>query len=208
MKSGSDQKPFIAISATKDVQDTLLADQNRRDTIDIIDIRYWCYGRDGELYSPPGGANMAPRQHQRQSKVKAGDFASVARAVSEYRSAHPLKPVLFNANRFCNTPRDGWAVLMGGGSLADVPPLPEELKRAMVAMRPVWSQGDSVLRLADGRGHGVCYGLSSDADHVVDHASRVRWINPKSGEVADEVRAAKGERLLLKGRVAWLTPLK
>lgn len=208
MKSHGDRKPFVAISATKDVQDTLLANQERRDATDIIDIRYWCYGRDGALYAPPGGVSMAPRQHQRQSKVKAGDFASVARAVSEYRTAHPTKPVLFNANRFCSTPRDGWAVLMGGGSLADVPPLPEELKRAIVAMRPTWKQGDVTMQLADEHGHAICYGLSSDAAHVVDHTSRVRWINPKSGQVIDEARVKKGDRLSLEGRVAWLTPLK
>jgi hypothetical protein len=208
MKSHGDRKPFVAISATKDVQDSLLADPNRRDLIDMIDIRYWCYGRDGALYAPPGGVNMAPRQHQRQSKVRAGDFASVARAVCEYRAAHHSKPVLFNANHFCSTPRDGWAVLMGGGSLADVPTLPEELKRAIVAMRPTWEPDDTTMRLADDQGHAVCYGASSDAVQVVDRASRVRWINPKSGQVTDEARAKKGERLSLEDRVAWLTPLK
>jgi hypothetical protein len=208
MKSHGDRKPFVAISATKDVQDTLLADHDRRGMIDIIDIRYWCYGRDGALYAPPGGVNMAPRQHQRQSIVKAGDFTSVARAVCEYRTAHLTKPVLFNANRFCSTPRDGWAVLMGGGSLADVPKLPEELKRAIVAMQPTWKPDDTTMRLADDQGHAVCYGASSDAVQVVDRASRVRWINPKSGQVTDEARAKKGERLSLEGRVAWLTPLK
>lgn len=207
IKGDGVRKPFVAISATKDVQDTLLADKDRRDVIDIIDIRYWCYGRDGSLYAPPGGMNMAPRQHQRQSKVKAGDFASVAWAVCEYRTAHPTKPVLFNANCYCSTPRDGWAVLMGGGSLADLPALPEELKRAIVAMQPTWKQGDATMQLADEQGHAICYGLASDSTHIVDRASRVRWLEPKSGRVTDEVRAKKGERLFLEGRVAWLTPL-
>ncbi|QDV74427.1 DUF6298 domain-containing protein [Botrimarina mediterranea] len=207
MKAAGARKPFIAISAAKDVQDTLLADPKRRDAIDVIDIRYWCYGRDESLYAPPGGANMAPRQHLRQSKVKAGDFASVARAVREYRTYYPTKPVLFNANRFCNTPRDGWAVLMGGGSLADVPPLPEELKRALVAMRPAWNPGESAMRLADDRGHAVCYGVASDASFVVERPSRVRWIDRSSGELSDDVRVSKGVRLTLDGRVAWVTPL-
>ncbi len=200
-------KPLLAISATKDVQDALLADPQRRDAIDVIDIRYWCYGRDGALYAPPGGANMAPRQHLRQSHVKAGDFASVARAVREYRTEHPTIPVLFNANRFCNTPRDGWAVLMGGGSLADVPPLREELKRALVAMRPAWKQGDRVMRLADEHGFALLYGLTPDASFAAERGSRVRWIDPNSGEVIGDFRVKKGESRSLEGRVAWITPL-
>jgi hypothetical protein len=205
--SHGSERPLVAISATKDVQDALLADQDRRDAIDVIDIRYWCYGRDGSLYAPPGGANMAPRQHQRQSRTKEGDFASVARAVREYRSAHPAKPVLFNAHRFCSTPRDGWAVLMGGGSLADVPPLPEELKRALVAMRPVWNEADSVMRLADENGFAVVCGMDPGTVFSTERASRVRWIDTKSGNVADDRRLKKGEKLSLDGRVAWITPL-
>lgn len=201
------EKPLVAISATKDVQDALLADPQRRDKIDVVDIRYWCYSRDGTIYAPPGGANMAPRQHQRQTSVVAGDFDSVARAVCEYRTRHPVKPVLFNANRFCNTPRDGWAVLMGGGSLADVPPLPDELKRALVAMRPQWGQGDNVMRLADEQGFALLCGLTPDASFVSERASRVRWIDRDSGKVADDIHVKKGERLSLDGRVAWITPL-
>lgn len=199
-------KGIIAISAPKDVQDSLLDDFERKGSIDLIDIRYWCYDRDGRLYAPPGGANMAPRQHLRKTTVGAGDFASVARAVREYRLAHPAKPVTFNANHACRTPPDGWAVLMGGGSLADVPPLPAELKRSLVATAPAWSAGDSLMRLSDGKGLLLCYAADPDTQLPINASSRVRWIDPATGEVTGEVEAAAGESLQMAERVAWVSP--
>ena len=35
------QKPLIALSCTKDVQDAILSDSERRATVDVIDFRYW-----------------------------------------------------------------------------------------------------------------------------------------------------------------------
>ena len=45
----------VALSCTKDVQDAILADSQRSQHVDVIDIRYWTYTEDGKLYAPPGG---------------------------------------------------------------------------------------------------------------------------------------------------------
>ena len=55
--------PLIALSVTKDVQDSILAIPAYAAVVDIIDIRYWHYQADGTVYAPLGGQNLAPRQH-------------------------------------------------------------------------------------------------------------------------------------------------
>ena len=42
------KKELIALSTTKDVQDSILADPARLKVVDIIDIRYWHYQNDGK----------------------------------------------------------------------------------------------------------------------------------------------------------------
>ena len=127
---------IIALSCTKDVQDAILADVNRSPHIDVIDIRYWTYTEDGELYAPPGGKHLSPRQHLRQLKPAATSFASIARSIREYCRKFPNKAVTYNAHIHCRAKRDGWAVLMGGGSLPNVPNLSPTLSAAIVKMRP------------------------------------------------------------------------
>jgi hypothetical protein len=58
--------PVVAISATKDVQDAILADPVRSKLIDVIDIQYWWYQSDGKVYAPEGGKNLSPRQWSRR----------------------------------------------------------------------------------------------------------------------------------------------
>lgn len=119
----------VALSATKDVQDAILADPKRAAVVDIIDIRYWHYRTDGTVYAPEGGKNLAPRQHSRKMKVGKMGYKEAYKAVGEYRTKYPDKAVVLYAQ---NYPDHGWAVLMGGGScpvlhvddkefLADVP---------------------------------------------------------------------------------------
>ncbi len=63
---------IVGLSAPKNVQDAILADPQRAPHVDVIDIRYWAYTADGELYAPDGGQNLAPRQHLRQTTSEAG----------------------------------------------------------------------------------------------------------------------------------------
>jgi len=107
------KKATIALSTTKDVQDSILNDPKRAAIVDIIDIRYWHYKNDGTVYAPLGGLNLAPRQHARLMKVGKVTFNEAYKAVLEYRTKFPGKAVTYNTE---NYPEMAWAVLMAGGS--------------------------------------------------------------------------------------------
>ena len=109
--------PLIALSCTRDVQDSILADPVLSKVVDIIDIRYWHYNTQG-LWAPEGGKNMAPRQWMRKIKVGKTGFNEAYRAVREMRDRHPDKAVTFFAQQY---PDYGWAILLAGGSLPNIP---------------------------------------------------------------------------------------
>lgn len=131
---------LVALSATKDVQDAILKDQRRAEVVDIIDIRYWHHRADGTTYEPEGGVSMAPRQYARKIKVGTIDFASVYRAVSEYRQAHPEKAVTYFSQ---NYPAYGWAILLAGGSCPTLRIENESLLAAVPQMTTTLSDADS-----------------------------------------------------------------
>jgi hypothetical protein len=85
---------LVALSATKDVQDAILADPVRSKIVDVIDIRYWHDQADGTSYAPAGGMNLAPRQHARILKPKPSSFeqsASTAHNTPKRLSSIPAK---------------------------------------------------------------------------------------------------------------------
>jgi hypothetical protein len=150
----------IALSATKDVQDAILSDEKRAAVVDVIDIRYWWYQADGEVYAPEGGLNLAPRQHARVLRPRGSSFEQVLRAVREYRERFPEKAVMYSAD---GHDRFGWAVLMGGGSLANVPVrMDAELRAALARMHPIELPGDPEGRwaLADDAGNYLVFGTA------------------------------------------------
>lgn len=126
---------LVALSATKDVQDAILADPDRNATVDVIDIRYWGYRDDGSLYAPGGGLHLAPRQHARLADPGGRSFRSVYRAVSEYRERYPAKAVIYSDFPGEQHP---WAVFMAGGSLAALPSSTDAgFLKAAAAMKPM-----------------------------------------------------------------------
>lgn len=143
---------LVALSATKDVQDAILKDKRRAEVVDIIDIRYWHHRADGTTYEPEGGVSMAPRQYARKIKVGTIDFASVYRAVSEYRVAHPEKAVTYFSQ---NYPAYGWAILLAGGSCPTLRIENESLLAAIPQMTTTSSDADS-YRLMGEKG-GLVY---------------------------------------------------
>jgi hypothetical protein len=113
--------PLVALSCTKDAQDSILSDPTLREVVDIIDIRYWHYNTEG-LWAPEAGRNMAPRQWMRKMKVGKTGFAEAYRAVEEYRRQYPDKAVTFFSQQY---PDYGWAILLAGGSLPNIPIRPD-----------------------------------------------------------------------------------
>ena len=209
--------PLVTLSAPKDVQDAILADPRRAAQVKVIDIRYWAYTADDGLYAPRGGLPLAPRQHLRQTRQKPGGAAAIVKAVREYREKYPDKAVTYYADSNCPSVHDGWAVLIGGGSLADVR-LPSQLAESLPGMRPV----DGVV----GGGQAWCLGSDGGELLIYSTADRdlalelrpphghstyaVTWIDAKSGEatVGDPVRV-EGTRLQIERKtpVLWLTPV-
>ncbi|MFT3844240.1 MAG: DUF6298 domain-containing protein [Lacibacter sp.] len=141
--------PLIALSVTKDVQDSILALPAYAAVVDIIDIRYWHYQADGTAYAPKGGENLAPRQHARLLKPKKTSFEQVYRAVKEYRTKYPTKAVMYSGDSY---PEFGIAVLMAGGSM---PVLPENIDasilNAATGMKPVAPSNANEYVLSDGK---------------------------------------------------------
>ena len=175
---------LVALSATKDVQDQVLADPALASVVDIIDIRYWSEGEDG-VNAPPGGVHLAPRQHVRiNSGGKSGPvtFGSVYRAVRRYREQNPGKAVIYNA---ANYPQMAWAVFMAGGSLAGIPRVGDAgFTKAAAQMQPMDAQGNYYL-LGSGSGHFIVY--SSEASEITVPATRSRYevlsVNPRTGKI-------------------------
>jgi len=86
--------PLIALSATKNVQDAILADPVRSTTIDVIDLTYWFRTSSGKEFAPAGGTDLAPRQHQRLWKGGRPNAESIAAMAREYRAKFPGKAVI------------------------------------------------------------------------------------------------------------------
>lgn len=184
----NNKQELIALSTTKDVQDAILADKKYADVIDVIDIRYWNYQKNGELYAPQGGQNLAPRQHARLLKPKAATFEDVYHAVSEYKLKFPSKAVIYNAGNFDHF---GWAVLMAGGSMAAIPKLQNKaFLKAASAMQPQPITDSTQFILSDGKSY-IIYSHNKNKQIHIDKtiASKTYnavWIEPSTGKTISE----------------------
>lgn len=88
------KRSLVALSATKDVQDAILADPARAKIVDVIDLTYWFRNAEGKEFAPPGGQSRAPRQFQREWKGKRPTAESIAGMAREYRLKFPGKAVI------------------------------------------------------------------------------------------------------------------
>ena len=185
---------LIALSTTKDVQDAILADPVRSKIIDIIDIRYWAYRPDGTAYAPPGGVNLAPRQHARQVKPGKRSFESVYRAVAEYRTKFPEKAVIYSEGNYTDF---GWAVLIGGGSMPVLPPQTnKELLETAATMLPFETGNENSLGLQN-PGEGIILCSKAGENVSVDLSDfkgnyMVRFVQPENGLVLEQTKEIKG----------------
>ena len=205
---------LVTLSCTKDVQDAILADPEREPFVDVIDIRYWTYDKNYQLYAPEGGKYLAPRQHMRQLKPETASFSSIVKSVSEYRHKFPDKVVLYNADLECRSPTEGWAVLIGGGSLP-VLTLPPELARKIPQMVPTdkYITGKDQWCLATSSGEMLIYFQNPSQEFKLDLPTevekiRAQWIDSRTGKITEtsdmEVEGILGG--IPKTNVVWITP--
>lgn len=193
------KKVIIGLSTTRDVQDAILSDPARAAVVDVIDIRYWHYQQDGKAYAPQGGQNLAPRQHARLLKPRASSPGQVYRAVSEYRQLYPGKAIIYNGDGY---DRNGWAVLMAGGSMPVLTIQNKDLQQAVAAMQPLVSK-DTLVRqwvLHHPQTGYIIYDLAKDKgtiDASIETGSyAVAWINGFNGAVQTTKQTVKGGKLV------------
>ena len=191
---------FVALSTTKDVQDAILDKPKYLNVVDIIDIQYWAFRADGSIYEPPGGVNLAPRQHARKVNPGSRSFESVYKAVSAYRTKFPDKVVLYSESNFSEF---GWAVLMGGGSLPSfLFQLPNELASEIVNMNPVTfpNQNKNVFVLKESDKQMLVYKKGSG--NLKLNLSELKgefealFILPQTGEMLEEGSKIEGGKQL------------
>lgn len=207
------KKAMIGLCATKDVQDAILADPTRAAVVDVIDIRYWHYQQDGKAYAPQGGQNLAPRQHARLLKPKASSPGQVYRAVAEYRQLYPGKAITYNGDAY---DRNGWAVLMAGGSMPALSIQDTDFLQAVGTMQPMVSK-DTLVRqwvLHNPQTGYVIYDLAKDkgtVDANIDAGNyQATWIETLTGKTEKVKQVVKGGKTVnlpkpTRGRwVLWL----
>jgi hypothetical protein len=199
------RRVLVSLSVNKDVQDAILADAARREVVDIISIEQWYYHSKG-LFAPPGGVNMAPRQYLRQEKVGQVSFADVYRAVSEYRRAYPDKAVAYFGQKY---PELAWAILMAGGSCADVPVTDAAFLRDVATMHPE-APAEGCYVLSNAIGNAVVY-VSEGGKPVLANlpsgSYRMSRIDAKTGRitpVAQRVASDEVGKYMTSSGVWWL----
>jgi hypothetical protein len=180
---------MVGLSTTKDVQDSILGDPIRSPVIDIIDIRYWQYREDGTLYAPKGGQNLAPRQHARLTNPGKGSFEQVYRAVNEYRNKYPEKAVIYSFDR---KDKHGWAVLMAGGSMANIPVITDAAFLSDAAnMKPLELAEQAENQYAIGNEHTGYIIYNNTSDPMVIERTKtagsegIYFIDPETGRFID-----------------------
>lgn len=202
--------PMIALSCCKDAQDAILTDPVYNKVVDIIDIRYWHYNTS-ELWAPKAGQNLAPRQHMRKWRVGKIGFEEVYRAVREYAVAYKDKAVTYYGQQY---PQYGWAVMMAGGSLPNIPVSDEAFLEATVKMRDVVDGGTAYKMLA-GKGAGAIVMPLETADFVIKTEPgkyRINTVDAVTGEVTYSRKAVTvaGEYHITAGKrnvLIWLEKL-
>jgi hypothetical protein len=127
------RKPIIALSCTKDVQDSILNDPIRKDAVDLIDFRYWWQTERG-LFAPKGGQNLAPRQFERQWRGGRPTDTDLARMTAEYRRRCTAKPVI------CDFPQGAWAYVCAGGSMPNLPRTTDTRLLAAIPQMQPWPE--------------------------------------------------------------------
>ncbi|WP_423128158.1 DUF6298 domain-containing protein [Gaoshiqia sp. Z1-71] len=188
------EKIITGLSATKEVQDAILADPVRSPVVDLIDIRYWAYRADGSLYAPMGGQHLAPRQHARLVNPGKRSFEQVYRAVSGYKLGYPEKAVLYSEGQYMAF---GWAVFMAGGSLAAIPPVePVGFLKSASSMQPVDSRKEGIYILRNNEGESIIY-LAGAQSVDLDFSSlkgkfSLYPIDPQTGKLTGKITKLNG----------------
>lgn len=106
---------LVALGATRDVQDAIMAQPERAARVDVLDLRYWWLRADGTLYAPAGGEELPGRAFEAgfgQSEESSPEM--IRRKILSVRDRHPGKAIV---DALAQDRQQSWAFLMGGGSM-------------------------------------------------------------------------------------------
>lgn len=180
-KLSTGKHALVALSANKNIQDSIMQDTEAAKAVDIINIEQWWYTRKG-LYAPEGGRNMAPRQYFRRMRPGKVTFEDVYRSVSECRKKWADKAVMYYGNSYDQL---GWAVLMAGGSCPVIPVTDKAFLKNVATMNPV-SGGEGVYVMSNSLNESLIY-IESDgktANITLPNGSAIiSSIDEKTGEI-------------------------
>ncbi len=196
------RRPLVALSATKDVQDAILADSARRRLVDVIDFRYWWRTRAGE-FAPPGGKNLAPRQFERQWRGGRPTDLDLAGMALEYRTQFIDKAVI------CDFDSARWAWVCAGGSLPRLPRTTDASLLAAIPQMQPWAEvsqrGRFVLR-EPGKQLLVYRGQEEELDLSSESGTfRFQAVDAQTGKVAQAGTIKAGRKVKLpEAVVVWL----
>jgi hypothetical protein len=206
-ESKTKNHPLIALAATKDVQDAVLADAKRAAIVDVICFRYW-WQTDKGLFAPKGGQNQSPRQFERQWKGGSPSDENLAAMAAEYRGKFPNKAIIASGED--ENFRGGWAYTCAGGSMPDLPKTTDaKLLAAIPQMKPwiaddakkIWALGEEKKQMLIYSENGAELDDSGGAG-----AFHLRPIDARTGEVGPEVQMGRaGGKISLPAGVFWLT---
>ena len=201
----NNKQVLVALSCTKDVQDSILDNPRYAEVIDAIDIKYWYMDGNGNSFAPDGGLNLSPRQFERIMKPAPASWGSVYDMVSEYRSAYPDKAVVYSASRY---PELAWAAFMAGASICNLPAgLPEKFLQDATKMSPIGQNGIYMMSNPD-----LGYILYPSEKAEIDLRSlksgeyKAQYLDVKTGEPVGKVFRIKAGEVFrhTKEYVLWL----
>ncbi len=211
----------VGLGAPYNVQQAILADARYAAQVNVIDLRYWCYQKDGSRYAPKGGSEVPGRY----AHNAAGDTTPemVYKQVLEYRLRYPSKAIV---SQFEATTEQTWAFFLAGGSmlirrLSWLDPATEKpirptgyvappaasviqplyrlmtgpLSTHLAHMKPIHS-ADGVWTLASNKAALSLArpGVTQITPEVLNSRGRATWMHVASGATRDAGTVPKGKR--------------
>ena len=224
----------IELATSKDITDAILANPARAGQVAVIDMRYWQYKKDGTLWAPKGGENLAFREMIGRDFGRAGDQPpdttpyQVYRQVREYHDKYPNIaivawhggagpiPVLMagGAEALMRNPSAG----QGQGTVVDRTPLDpfvqKNLAGVLMKMQPrdgVTENAETEWCLADDANTSVLlYSLQGDAIRLKKALAgpyQGTWFDPRTGDTKP-LGGTAGTAIAKPDAQAWLLWLR
>ena len=199
--------PLIALAATKNVQDAILADAQHAAVVDLICFRYW-WQTDRGLFAPDGGQNLSPRQFERKSKSGTPGDEDLAAMAADYRPKFLDKAVIASGEDE-DLSRGAWAFVCAGGSLPNLPRTTDaKLLAAIPQMQPWLADHTKAVWALREPGKQILISGSNRAEldlSMESGAFRVNVVNRQSGQVTPGATVQAGGKVKLPdAAVVWL----